>query len=192
MSRLIALDFESTGLFKQTDDFHQQPGIVEIGAVSVEHDHDKWLEADALSKLIDPECHYEEEAQKVSGLTPEDLIGAPNLRTAFAEFAEFFCGADTLITYNGAYFDIPLLQYNLKKYGLETRFPWPWKQIDVMLVATDVMNMPSKMGNKYPKLTELHEYLFGEGYDNAHRAVQDAQATMNCAMKLVEQGHIVL
>lgn len=193
MSRLIALDFESTDLLDdKTEDPHMQPGITEIGAVCVEHDHGKWIDCEAFTTLVNPEMEISAKASELTGITQEDVNDKKNLRSVFIEFAAFMCGADTLITYNGAYFDIPLLRYNLMKYGIETRFPWPYKQIDVMLVATDVMNIPSKRGNKYPKLGELHEFLFDKPIENAHRAVHDAQATMNCAMKLVEQGRIKL
>ena len=89
-------------------------------------------------------------------------------------------------------YDIPLLQFTLRRYGLETRFPWPPFHHDLMKIATDILNLQGKTGNKYPTLMELYVALFDEEFLGAHDAEQDAMATMSCAMKLKEQGYLRL
>jgi len=194
---VVALDFESTGLLKQdTQDPHAQPGIVQIGAVKLYHPGDfrpgaAFDEcAQTYSQLIDPEMHFEEEAQKVTGLTPEDLHGKPILQEAFAEFAEFIFDCKWLVTFNGSGFDIPLLQYNLRKAGLETQFPWPLIHWDIMKISSSHLGLQGKQGNKWPNLQELHTALFGEGFEGAHDAVVDAQRTLDCAAAMRQKGWI--
>jgi len=193
---VVALDFESTGLLKQdTQDPHQQPGIVQIGAVKFANPgsfrpgaaFDESV-AQTYGQLIDPECHFEEEAQKVTGLTPEDLYGKPTFSEAIGDFAEFMFDCKWLVTFNGAGFDIPLLQYNLRKAGLETRFPWPLIHYDIMKISTTHLGLQGKQGNKWPNLQELHTGLFGEGFEGAHDAVVDAQHTLNCAAAMRQKG----
>ena len=190
MANIVALDFESTGLLKaDTDDPTQQPGIVEIGVVKriSNTSNIEWFN---FQKLIDPETHFEDEAQKISGITAAETYGKPNFREVFMDFAQFVLGADYLFTFNGSGFDIPLLQFNLRRYGLETRFPWPPIQYDIMKCAFNVTNMQGKTGNKYPKLIELYTSFFGEEFTNQHRALEDAQATMKCGLHMIEKGYI--
>lgn len=193
MPTFLALDLEGTGLLKKdNDDPHLQPGIVEFGAIKVTINSDNsWDDDfDPYSILLDPECHFEEKAQEITGIRPEDIYKQPNFREAFKDIAEFMLGVEHLVTFNGIGYDIPLLQFTLRKYGLETRFPWPPFQHDLMKIATDVLNLQGKTGNKPPKLMELNVSLFGTDFEGAHRAEADAEATMNCALKLLEQGYI--
>ena len=44
-------------------------------------------------------------------------------------------------------------------------------------------------GFKLPTLTELHQYLFGEGFGEAHNATADVEATTRCFLELIRLGH---
>lgn len=49
----------------------------------------------------------------------------------------------------------------------------------------------NKLGRtKWPKLIELHEKLFNEGFDDAHDAFADIKATRRCYYELRERGII--
>ena len=53
-----------------------------------------------------------------------------------------------------------------------------------------MQNTRRKSGKfKLPKLTELHEYLFGEPFAEAHNATADVEATTRCFFELLRQGH---
>jgi DNA polymerase III epsilon subunit-like protein len=188
MPIIIAMDLETTGLLNEhTDDPLQQPGITEIGC-------SRWdtetLTTTVFSMLINPEKPIEEKATAITGITDEKVKDAPNLREAFLSMTDFFNGAHILLTYNGDFFDIPLLNFNLQRYGLATRFPWPSRQMDLMIIGGDYMFMKSRSGNKFPKLIELYQHLFQEDFPDQHRAIHDAQATMDCALYLVTKGVI--
>lgn len=191
MATVVALDFESTGLLKSDGDVWAQPGIVEIGAVKFNNSlgiNDVF--EFGFERLLDPECHYEEEAQRISGISAEKTYGKPTFKEVFPDFANFMLGVEQLVTYNGTTFDRPLLQFNLIKAGCEYNFPWPPKHIDLMTLATPILNMQGKSGTKPPKLIELYMHLFGAEFEGQHRALDDAKATMNCALKLRDQGHL--
>lgn len=177
MPCIIALDFESTDLLNEhTDDPFQQPGITEIGAVKL---YDS-LQTAIYSQLIQPETEYSKEAQEITGISEDEVKDAPTLRGAFREFANFFIGATHLVTFNGPAFDIPLLSYNLTRYNLQYKFPWPPNHIDMMEVGKDYMKIKGKQGIKPPKLMELYEHLFNMKFDDHHRALEDAEATLDC------------
>jgi DNA polymerase III subunit epsilon len=52
---------------------------------------------------------------------------------------------------------------------------------------TQEMALPYPNGRgvgKWPKLIELHHYLFGEGFDGAHDALEDVKATVRCFVEI--------
>ena len=190
MHKIIALDLEGTGLLKNDNcDYNLQPGIVEFGVCSYS---EKEMQIDEGCWLIDPECYFEKDAQKITGIEESELFGKPKFPDVFLEITNMFVGCDTLITFNGIGYDIKLLQYTLQKYNLETRFPWPPKQIDLMFVGRDVLGLQGKTGNKFPNLMEMYEALFSKKFENQHRASSDAKATLDCALKFIEDGYIIL
>jgi len=186
---IAAFDVEATELIDPNiDDPNYQPAIMEFGAVKLRQNPGKMTVQSDLSILIDPERIIPDEVIKITGIRNEDIMGKPTFLTAFNHIAEFFTGVDQLISFNGSTYDLPVLMYNLRRYGLQYRFPWPRYHLDLMLAASDYTGMQGKTGNKPPKLVELHQHLFGEGFSNAHRALDDAKATMNCYLALKERG----
>lgn len=188
---IIVLDTETTGLVKQgVSDFLAQPGICEIGIVKLAEktgwagDDGNGYEVTAtLHSFINPEiAKWEEGAMKTHGITPEKVADAPTLFEFFPKLAQFMVGADTFVGYNTK-FDQDVLWYQLQRYGFERRFPWPPAEIDVMKIASKVMNLQGKKGQKYPKLTEAYREAFGKDYEGAHGALSDAQATADLLIK---------
>jgi len=58
--------------------------------------------------------------------------------------------------------------------------------------STEIVRIPSKFGNnsffKWPKLVELHTYLFCEGFSGQqHNALDDTNALVKCYYKLQEK-----
>ncbi|MEG0795659.1 MAG: 3'-5' exonuclease [Odoribacter sp.] len=59
-----------------------------------------------------------------------------------------------------------------------------------MKSSTNYCKLPGKKGFKSPKLSELHQILFGVGFDNAHNALADVEATARCFWELKKRGVI--
>ena len=56
-----------------------------------------------------------------------------------------------------------------------------------MKTTTNLVKIKTKYGSyKWPKLDELHCFLFGESFDNAHHTMCDVDALIKCFYKLVE------
>ncbi len=64
--------------------------------------------------------------------------------------------------------------------------------VDTKDDATAFCQIPGGRGGgfKWPTLTELHQKLFGEGFDAAHNAAADVEATTRCFLELIRQGVI--
>jgi len=190
---VMAYDLETTGLLNQsTNDPEQQPGIVEIGAVKYAIDENRplqWFED--FQMLIDPECLIEESAQKITGIGPEMVAGKNNFFQAFPMFRDFCFGVRHLVTFNGEAYDNKVLQYQMIRYGVETKFPWPPIHHDVMKIGGDIAGLVGKQGNKYPKLSEMYNHCHGRDYDDHHRGLSDAKATMGCWKWLIDNNYVL-
>lgn len=177
-------DFETTGLVKDgVIDFLVQPGIVQIGAVTLDA---QFNIVRRLNRMCNPEiplARWEPGAMKVHGITPDKVANEPTFFALFDEFAEMAEGCDTWSGYNTK-FDQDVLWHQLLRYGFERRFPWPRKEVDVMKLASHRMAMEGKRGTKRPKLIEIYEHLFKESFDGQHDAMADTEATARVLKEL--------
>lgn len=182
---ILFLDFETTGLTKNSPDFMAQPGIVQVGAVKLWEatDEDRGearvgFEADSLYTLVNPEfATWEEGAMNTHGITPEQVKDAPTFFEIGPALARFALGCRAWAGYNTR-FDKDVLWYQLLKYGLERSFPWPPEDIDVMRLASRELEVQGKRGTKSPKLTEAYEHFVGQSLTDAHNALADIRATV--------------
>ena len=53
-----------------------------------------------------------------------------------------------------------------------------------MLNTTKLCKIPGKYGYKWPTLSELHMFLFGNGFEGAHDALNDVLACAACYFEL--------
>jgi DNA polymerase III epsilon subunit-like protein len=64
------------------------------------------------------------------------------------------------------------------------------KMTCTMFSSTAHCAIQGSRGNKWPKLEELHQKLFGEGFEGAHDALVDVQACARCFFELKRLGVI--
>ena len=65
------------------------------------------------------------------------------------------------------------------------------KNVDTMQMGVDFCKLPRRdgePGNKRPSLTELYNFLFGEGFEGAHDALADVRASARCYFELKRRG----
>ena len=188
---MIIVDFETTGLLNPaSEDPTQQPGIVQIGIIKVSMSiiDGRFDVSGSISQLINPEKPaWEPKAIERHGIQPEQVADSPTFLEFLPKMAAFCLGQDVWVGYNNE-FDKRVLWYQLLRYGWSMRFPWPIRDIDVMKVGRDYMTMPGKQDIKYPTLTELHTFMFGEPFKGAHDALNDCNATLACLKMLQTEG----
>lgn len=106
--------------------------------------------------------------------------------------AEFYAAkmeADVLVAHN-LNFDHRIVWAEFIRAGLQPKSGM--HKICTMMKSTNVCKIPGSRGYKWPKLEELHRFLFDKDFDGAHDALADVMATKDCFFKLVELGHIQL
>lgn len=108
--RQIVLDTETTGL--ATSDGHR---VIEIGAIELVN---RRITGRRFHRYLDPERSIDEGAQRVHGISIEDLEGQPKFAEIAEEFLDFV--RDTELVIHNAEFDVGFLDHELKLMGHET------------------------------------------------------------------------
>ena len=148
---IVALDLETTGLNKDEDD------IIEIGAARFEGG--ELLET--YGTLVDPGRAIPDRITAITGITTEDLIGAPSIRQALPELRRFI-GNSPIIGHR-VDFDLGFLN----RYGVGTHN-----------LAIDTYDLASVLLPTAPRYNLTHlTSEFGLELEHAHRALDDAVAT---------------
>lgn len=107
-----------------------------------------------------------------------------SLHYALTEFMRSYADSKYLIAHN-IHFDHNVLGAELLRSRMSSERKL--EKICTMQKSTAFCKLP---GNKWPKLTELHQILFGSEFDGAHDALHDVKAMVKCFFKLKELGVI--
>lgn len=86
-------------------------------------------------------------------------------------------------------FDVNIMGCELYRMGMEDPMP-SMLVLDTCTEHTaNLTQIPGGRGGRFklPTLTELHEYLFGESFAEAHNATADVEATTRCFLELVRR-----
>lgn len=182
----LFFDTETTGLPKNRDApvsaVENWPRVVQLGWALFDENGQR-LEADA--HLIRPlGFTIPADATRVHGITTEQAIrhGA-ELKNVLQAFALVVPKATRLVAHNIA-FDEPILHAEY----LRLKIPVPLgrqKRYCTMDMSKAFCAIPGPYGPKWPRLSELHERLFGRPHTEAHDARADIDACAKCFFELV-------
>ena len=84
-------------------------------------------------------------------------------------------------------FDVNIMGCEFHRLGIENNLT----ELPVLDTCTEhtalMCQIPGGRGGKFklPTLTELHNHLFGVGFDEAHNATADVEATTRCFLELI-------
>lgn len=158
-------DLESTGGNPKID------RIIEIGLVKIKN-----LEIQATKNyLINPERDIPEFIQKLTSIKQNDVIYSPKIEDVIDDILNFI-GDAILVAHNTA-FDIPFLNAVLERLGK--------KQLDNKALCTNLMTkymIPNLMSTNLQYMSQI----FGLGHANAHRALDDANASAELLLKYLD------
>lgn len=187
----IIFDTETTGLPRDYNapmsDVDNWPRLVQIA----------WQLHDARGKLLSNHNYIIRpegftipyNAEKVHGIsTKRALAEGHDLKEILQVFREDVVQAKFLVGHNIG-FDINVVGSEYLR--AELVMPLEGKaELDTKDISTDFCALPGGKGGKFkwPTLTELHKKLFGIGFDDAHDAAYDVDATARCFFGLITQG----
>lgn len=178
----IVFDTETTGFITSPEaPLNTQPKIIELFALKFD---ERTLEVQGeLELLIDPKQSLEEEIIKVTGLTDTDVKGKGEFSSHYPAIRDFWFGQKFSCGHNVT-FDCDMLEVEARRLGMVTRFPWSPNRVCTVEASEHYLG-------RRLKLIDLHTYLFGEGFEQAHRARNDVMATFRCIKEMHKRGDII-
>lgn len=187
----IIFDTETTGLPRNDhaplSDSDNWPRCVQIA----------WQVHDAEGKMVEHQDYVIRpdgytipyDSEKIHGIATElaEEIGQP-LEEVADRFLESLKKAKFVVGQN-IDFDLKIMGAEFYRLGIEN----PFETMKVLDTCTEVTaqlcQLPGGRGGrfKFPTLTELHEFLFEESFEEAHNATADVEATTRCFLELIRR-----
>ena len=128
-------------------------------------------------------------ASQIHGISTEKAMQeGVNLKDVLHEFQLIIDQANVLVAHNMS-FDEKIVGAEFLRVGMHNPVPAKNK-ICTMQSTTDFCAISGPYGNKWPKLSELHYKLFKTGFEEAHNAAVDINATARCFWELRKIGKI--
>ncbi|MCR5800243.1 MAG: PolC-type DNA polymerase III [Lachnospiraceae bacterium] len=162
----VVFDIETTGFSPVRNH------ITEIGAVKVENGQI----VDRFSTFVNPKEPIPYRIVKLTGITDEMVMDAPLIEEVLPKFLEFV--GDSIPVAHNAGFDTSFIAENAKRCNMEFTSTY----VDTLELSRELLpHLP-----KY-KLDVVCRDL-GVSLEGHHRAVNDAEATAECFLKLIDMA----
>ena len=185
----LVIDCETTGLPKVRNapisDVDNWPRVIQIAWAR----YNEAQEAEeVVSRLIRPDGFViPHDVQRIHNITTERAISeGRDLAETLTYLASAAAGSKVLIAHN-LDFDVNVISAEYLRMGLEPPFGGK-KRICTMLQSVEFCAIAGKRGFKWPKLSQLHQKLFGSDFEEAHDAGADVAACARCFFALKERG----
>lgn len=189
----LIFDTETTGLPKDWNkpftDVDNWPRMVQI-AWQLHDDMGQLLEH--VDYLIQPDGYdIPYDAEKVHGISTAlaKEEGVP-LNQALEHLIKALSQAKFAVGQN-LNFDINIVGAELVRAGMSHQPLTDMPILDTCTETTaELIKLPGGRGGRFklPNLTELHQYLFGVPFAEAHNATADVEATTRCFFELLRRG----
>ena len=161
----VVFDLETTGFGAKSSE------IIEIGAVRVVNG----VFQETFSEFVNPKCPIPYTIQELTGINDTMVAHARTIQEVLPEFLEF-CKGSVMVAHNAG-FDISFIRQKAKDQGIET---------DFTVIDTVALSRALLKDLKRYKLDTVAKKL-GVSLENHHRAVDDATATAEIFVKLVDR-----
>jgi len=166
LSRIVALDLETTGLSPSRGD-----RVIEIGALSIERGE----VLHTFHTLVNVRRKIPWHASRVHGISDDMLVGQPFPENVYPAFFEYISGS-ILVAHN-ARFDLSFLQHEFGRFGM--RFA-NHSVCTLQLARKRYPRLPNY------RLATVAQHVLGSLPDDArqHRALDDAFLTARIWMAM--------
>ena len=188
----LIFDTETTGLPKSYSapltDFNNWPRMVQLAWQL--HDQEGQL-LDVKNFIVKPDGYtIPYNAEKIHGIsTKRAKDEGVELSFVLDEFNKDLKKVNFNVGHN-IEFDVNILGCEFLRAEIETTLHDKTDLDTKNDATTNYVAIPGGRGGKFkwPKLTELHEKLFGIGFAEAHNASADVEATSRCFLELIRIG----
>ena len=189
----LIFDTETTGLPKNWNapitDTDNWPRCVQIA----------WQLHDGMGQMIDHQDYLIKpdgfnipyDAEQIHGISTElALAKGEDLENVLERFNEALASAAHVVGQNLG-FDLNIMGCEYYRAGMDKVLEAK-PVLDTCTEKTaELCQIPGGRYGKFklPTLTELHQQLFGNGFEEAHNATADVEATTRCFLELIRIGN---
>ena len=160
----VVFDLETTGFSSVKN------SIIEFGAVKVRDGE----VLDRFSQFVNPQCPIPYEIEKLTGISDDMVMNARTIQEVLPEFLSF--AKDCVLVAHNASFDMSFIQEKARKQNLEADFTC----IDTLGLSRALL--PSQAKHTLDAVAKTLKVSL----ENHHRAVDDAEATAEIFIKLMD------
>ncbi len=177
MATTMIFDTETTSLVSNSLlTIEKQPRILEFVAFI----YKGTKKSGEFSFLCDPGIEVPEEVTRITGLTTKDVRGQKPFADRIKEINTVMHGIDEVVAHNLSY-DRFVVETEYKRAGKE--IAWPRSMICTVEATEWYKGYRLSLG-------ALHEHLFGQTFEGAHRAKADVAALARCFLELRKRGDV--
>lgn len=174
----LVLDTETTALVaNRTMADSWLPEIIEFYAEMVDLANDNSFAY--LHHFIKPMRPITENITKITGIDAATVANKPVFKDLAPLIIELIETSPAVIAHN-AHFDRECIDIEMSRIGRMIKWP--------RIVCT--VEQTVHLTGKRLTLSALHEHLFGERFQDAHRASTDCKALIRCARELFKRGEL--
>ena len=188
----LFFDVETNGLplnyAAPATDTNNWPRIVQL---AYQYYDEQGVLLEETNRIIKPEGFIiPEEATAIHGITHEQALKEGVLLIdALEEFLSYAQETQLFVAHN-ADFDSKVLDAELLRNKHELLLTASCECFCTMKHTTSICKLPGRYGKyKWPRLEELHEFLFKQSFEGAHNALVDVQITAKCFFELKRLGY---
>ncbi len=187
----LFFDTETTGLPKDwkapLSQLDNWPRLVQLAFIQFDKEGQQLQEADYIVKP--DRFRIPKASSNVHGITTEQAMAEGiEIGEVLEHFTRALKSSTHLIAHN-MNFDEKIVGAEYLRLGSENHVKGLTK-ICTMRGTKDFCKLPGTYGFKAPKLTELHQKLFGKSFEDAHDALVDVKATARCFWELRSRGYL--
>jgi len=187
----LIFDTETTGLPKRWDapitDTDNWPRCIQIA----------WQLHDEMGQLIEHQDYIVKpdgfnipyDAERIHGISTDLAIEQGIDLGEVLEKFNIALSKSKFIVGQNVGFDVNIMGSEFYRMGVESPMA-TMKVLDTCTeITADLLKLPGGRGGRFklPTLTELHQYLFGQPFSEAHNATADVEATTRCFLELVKR-----
>lgn len=185
----LFFDTETTGLPRNwkapVSDLNNWPRLVQLAWLYYDKDGTK---VSGNNYIIKPDGFtIPIDASRIHGISTERAINeGVALQDALNDFQSLISKSNYLVAHN--------ISFDEKIVGAEflrnkmTNSIAAMNKLCTMDKSTNYCKLAGPYGYKWPKLSELHQKLFGNGFEEAHNAAVDISATAKCFWEMRKLG----
>jgi len=187
MKTYISFDTETTGFPRQpSTPLQQQPRVIELYAQKFVFRNagprGTFITLDEFHGIYNPGIRIPRRITEITGIGDDDLACCDPISDDWEAIRDFFRNADAVVAHN-LRFDMQMMDIENRRFSHGYGFPWPQTRICTMEETRHFVG-------RRIKLQALHKYLFGKGFDSAHRAKSDTFALTRCFAELRKRDEI--